>query len=398
MAKNIEMNIKEQSNYEILYPKTLSEQVINLLNNDTKELMGLTEDATPDDAFKDLFYGVYLGNKAAIELTVKDSEGYIFSNTAITCPNFVDKFGATVDSYVTDNNGKATVLATPGNITMTLGINYINYPNKILTMNSIEAGKTYNQEWVLTRNTGTIQISSSQNIVLSPQIVRVDVAGVGGGGGGSGAASRDSWHACGGGGGGGYASIVENVMLDSDKNLSITIGTGGVGGQAVSGYGGGVDVGGNGGSTIVSYKSNNILTAQGGGGGKAKGSVLTTNNRGLGNGNGGNGGYAGVNYGEDVGRSGNSASTNNVWGSNCGGGGGGGTNSRVITTGGYPNGGEGGARESREIYNEPENGKTPGGGGGGGYASSTPSHDVDDPRGPGANGGAGMVYIKTYTS
>ena len=41
MEKNIELNIKNTSGYAILRPQTTCEMVIDLLNSDTKTLMGL---------------------------------------------------------------------------------------------------------------------------------------------------------------------------------------------------------------------------------------------------------------------------------------------------------------------------------------------------------------------
>lgn len=51
MSKNIEMNYKNESDYEILYPQTIQALVIDLLNSDTKQLLGLEETATADEAF-----------------------------------------------------------------------------------------------------------------------------------------------------------------------------------------------------------------------------------------------------------------------------------------------------------------------------------------------------------
>ena len=50
MAKNIEMNIKEQSNYDLLYPKSIDENI--LITEQTQGIYGLSNGATAEDVFK----------------------------------------------------------------------------------------------------------------------------------------------------------------------------------------------------------------------------------------------------------------------------------------------------------------------------------------------------------
>lgn len=85
MAKPIEMNIKEDSGYEVLYPLVRVDSITNIEdltgNYYTKEqiltagvcdLLGIPQDSEPKDAFTKLGLGV---GKYAYEINLKDPKG-----------------------------------------------------------------------------------------------------------------------------------------------------------------------------------------------------------------------------------------------------------------------------------------------------------------------------------
>ena len=58
MAQNIEINIKNEDGYEVLYPNIVSTNVVDfsgenpLLSDTTRAILGLQSNSTPDDAFQ----------------------------------------------------------------------------------------------------------------------------------------------------------------------------------------------------------------------------------------------------------------------------------------------------------------------------------------------------------
>ena len=207
-----------------------------------------------------------------------------------------------------------------------------------------------------------------------------------GGGGGGGGANSTVFGANGGSGGGGGAYNAKLFSANGSVNITITVGTGGSGGISNSGSPAGND-GIWGGQSILNV-SGDILTANGGGGGKGchGGAVSST----PGTGTGGTGIFNGGNGGGTIGQVGTTASGAGGGGAGAGGDGGNGTNSNSIGgTGGagsppLPGGGTGGLGVTGS--NNGGNGNAIGGGGAGGRGTLGGS-------GNGGNGARGQAMI-----
>lgn len=196
----------------------------------------------------------------------------------------------------------------------------------------------------------------------------ITLCGGGGGGGGGCKSTRsddeDRWHG-GGGGGGGYINFLNERM--NSGNYQLQLGSGGLGSTK---WGNGTN-GSTGGTSLLKYENNGILSALGGGGGG--GNVYHAS-----------GGIGGSGNGA-IGSSGNNGENSNYV---FGGGGGGGSENRqyggsnkVAGKGGSPGGGNGGTG-NRGVGTSGIKGG--GGGGGCGY------------NGFGGSGGMGACQIKIY--
>lgn len=392
--KNIEMNIKGQEGYDILRPRTTCEMVIDLLNNDTKELMGLDITAQGDDAFRALFYSITLDNRALINFTVKGNDGTPCTKVKISSDQFCDSKGNKVPTIETNNEGKISVFVD----SLTVNAKISQYADLEDWEDSyvVEFGQIYDKEITLNRR-NFLMIEKSQQLMFSNEIKRVDVSVCGGGGGASVCwPSRPT--ASGAGGAGGYSDVKESVSFNINELYSAVVGTGG----AVGTTGEGQLNGKKGGTS--SFLN---VSADGGGGATGFGGDGIG---GVGNGNGGNSSE----YGGDTTTSGTDG-TGYIYSSftetvNIGGGGSGGETTSIYngtsTTkpnrpGGKPNGGYGGGCGGTSLSsgyaNDGEAGKKYGGGGGGGGGL----YDSGKNRGTGGDskpGGQGCVAIRMYTA
>lgn len=221
----------------------------------------------------------------------------------------------------------------------------------------------------------SLVITSSQTVTSIPAWVtsiRVSAC-AGGGGGGSGGSNNTGQSSLVGGGGGGGGGAGQSILrktytITAGQPLSVTIGSGGAGGTAVT-TGGGVN-GGAGGATSIT----GLFTLTGGSGGYAGGAVFSNSV-----GNGGSGGYGGEGYpAGGSGGDGNYAGNGGQGASTAFGGGGGGA--RAIKSNPVDS----------HLLGQPAFGYGAGGGGSGGaYGSSSAINSY-----AGGNGAPGIVIIE----
>ena len=332
------------------------------INDTVKLLYGVGDDATPAD----LFVALKLGeSKYLFNLTVLMPNGQPWPNLALSGVTNVQ--GGPIS---TDQDGKATVLATTASPTVTATSNYIDLANinqqinkdeNLFTSVTITGSRVSGYTTLTTSGTW-----NKADYNISPVSTMMDFTAVGGGGGGYGGnRSGSSYLGVGGGGGGGYVTTRLGILLSEISSFNYTIGTGGR-------YGNPTDDGENGGQTIVSFSGSSVqsITANGGNGGDRYGG-------GRGNGaggydsNGGNG--TGYIFNE----------------SNLGlAGGGGGAAGANVTEDLFSGGSPYGANGSRSQNNR-QNGRGPGGGGAG--ESERTQFNYSYTAGSGADG---VVYYR----
>ena len=400
MGKNIEMNIlNSDGQYESLYPYTVPDQVQNLLNDDTKEYIGLTSSATPDDAFRKLFLNTVLQGKSALRITLQNQNGINMCGVTINSDQFCDANGNKIQSATTNDQGYVDVF-TDGETTNVSINNYFEIPNTSNSWNT-PLGKELTQTWIIT-TVNELEIISSKNLSFSKNVKTFDVCCIGGGGGGSGSWSYDYGEVvAGGGGGGGYVQNMLGVIVESNENYyELIVGAGGSGGNGSDVNWGFQNImGGDGGTTSITTGENNFINAQGGKGAGGN----TRENAGVGgsgNGNGGNGYFWGVNQSHTytspsigTGYKFNDSSLGLVGG----GGGGGGYyvayGEATFIPGASPFGGNGGCKVSNQDTYLPTIGKGAGGGGGGGGVSQG-SGSMFTYYQNGAKGADGKIYLR----
>lgn len=105
-------------------------------------------------------------------------------------------------------------------------------------------------------------LSPTSSFTVPPGVTAITITGCGGGGGGGSGGNLNSGdvnYCCGGGGGGGSvtSTIIRNVT--PGNTLNFTIGTGGPGGNAVTGTGVSGNFGTSGGDTTITINSNTIV-------------------------------------------------------------------------------------------------------------------------------------------
>ena len=285
MSKNIEINYKEDSGYEVLYPTTIPDQVINLLTDSTKTYIGLDHSSTPDDAFRSLYLLNVLSDKASFRLTVKTAGGTPIANLPVTCNKYLDgNSNPVAGPLYTDENGVIDTFFANGNVTLSV-TGYADLENWSQQY-SVVNGEQYEEEAALTTR-NFLKWTSSTTTKFSSNVSRVDVSCCGGGGGGGGAQGYSGRNVgTGGGGGGGYASMEEKVTFVINNNYSIIVGAAGVAGisrdsstrKATDGGDGGNSSfltieaqGGKGGKAAVFNSSNDSISIGAGGEGNGKG-------------------------------------------------------------------------------------------------------------------------------
>lgn len=319
------------------------------ISNNTKNVLGLPIEATPDDAFLKLAIGA---GKYGYRIKVQSTSGIPLSGMTVT--------GATLpngNTAVTDERGEALVVSSKATVSLGLSSPYIDV-DSISDIQVTSTGTITEKTVTATVKSGIITVDSTQVSRYSKLSKSMDAFGSGGGGGGGGA-----WHTTstsyngGGGGAAGNAVNKLNIPLNNTGGtLKFQIGAGGAAGTAVSGTG--ATQGGTGGATTLTIVEQNktVLTASGGpGGAKGPSSTAALSN----NGNGGSGTVvaeaAKINVFDDA-----------SIGKKAGGGGGPGTYSAGVpaVNGGSPYGGKGGDYNTGRT-GSPATGYGGGGGGGG---------------------------------
>ena len=399
MSKNIEMNYKNESDYEILYPQTIQALVIDLLNSDTKQLLGLEETATADEAFREIYLNQVLSGKALINFTVVGDDGSPCYGVEINCSTFCDAQGNRVTKVETGEDGKVSIFcdSTSANCSISGYTNLSNWSENI----PITFGEQYDKEITLTRSNYK-SFASSGSFKVSKDIVRVDFSIIGGGGGAGSCVTKYSQGATGGGGGGGYAQVQNNIDYAPNTSYSFTIGSGGAGMRPNR-----EDTGGNGGtSSFMSY------SVSGGNGGEPALDPGATEDVSPGIGGAGNGhGGTGVFGHRDLGRAGLAGGNGTVlcyssftetalWGGGGGSGCAGMPDSGQVNggTGGLNYGGDGGGPlEDNYGPNDEDVKGNPGKGfGGGGGSGGCRGNDDRNAQGVGGNGSSGAIAFRMY--
>ena len=395
MSKNIEINYKEDSGYEVLYPTTIPDQVINLLTDFTKTYIGLDPSSTPDDAFRSLYLLNVLSDKASFRLTVKTAGGTPIANLPVTCNKYLDgNSNPVAGPLYTDENGVIDTFFANGNVTLSV-TGYADLENWSQQY-SVVNGEQYEEEAALTTR-NFLKWTSSTTTKFSSNVSRVDVSCCGGGGGGGGAQGYSRGNVgTGGGGGGGYASMEEKVTFVINNNYSIIVGAAGVAGISRDSSTRKATDGGDGGNSSFL-----TIEAQGGKGGKA--AVFNSSNDSISIGAGGEGNGKGGN-GVLPSRNGNNGGSGqgNIYDSfatikSVGGGGGSGSaykepNYKTGGNGGAPGGGKGGANAGDASAGV--SGTGGGGGSGYGYVENSEYHPVRVMAS--MPGGSGCVAIRMH--
>ena len=379
MATNIEMNVKQESDYEVIYPQTICDMVINLLNPDTKELMGLEPTADADDAFRKVYLAQVLDGRALINFTVMGDDGTPCKGVQIESAQFCDANGNKEPVIETNDEGKVSIFVDALSVTVEIS-GYANL-NDWSTTYEIVYGEQYDKEVTLTRVGNYRDFTSSGTFKFNKDIVRVDVCcGGAGGNGASGWGTPSAWTA-GPGGAGGYVKTQEQVSFEYNQDYSLVLGTSG----GNSSFLGVIGNGGNSGNNTQDYFNREIPGAIGNGnGGSSYGTYTEGQNRGASGGPGTAGtGSRYISFTE----------SSQSYG---GGGGGGGCSGRTGSLAGGAGagfGGRGGSGEWTEDRRRAESGYAGtdgyggGGGGGGGYQNMP---------GYGGAGGKGCVAIRMY--
>lgn len=362
LSGNVAANLQRQ----------IDENYANTLKNSTKTLLGLSQDAVPDDAFLCLIVGSgFYGYRIKVLLSNGEPAEAGIKINGLTALNG--------ESLYTDVNGQAFGKSVSQSIDVSVESPYIDQSAPaVKTVQS--TGVITDAEIHLVAVTDIIQISKSKQVKYSAA-KSVDICLVGGGGGGCGAAGKDYQKSTGGGGGGGgniTNILAASLTAYSKKIISIVVGAGGAAGTYLNAAPSGNECdGSDGGTTTITIGEQiEIGNATGGGGGKiglasaSPGAGGTSINGGAG----GDGGYYGKSP-SDYAKNG-SSSTVHIFNDSslalAGGGGGAGgglapDDSRP--SGGSPNGGLGGVSLyiSEDGWHEfyPDPGSPFGGGGGG---------------------------------
>ena len=245
------------------------------LSPETAALYELDDTAAPDDVFIILALGAW---KYGYGITVKYPDGTPAAGLSVT--GVTDRLGKAI---TTDENGYFLAVSENNEISFSIKSPYFDIANI--------SNQAVNAAGVLTRQTVEFAYKTYENYVLltTSQVMKfsraykLDLTAVGGGGGGVGPTGRGQYGA-GGGGGGGYAKSLLDVNILKDEILKIVIGSGGPYGTYTST---GTIIASNGGITSIEKNDVEILTVNGGSGGKGWFGSSGTTAGGIGNGNGG---------------------------------------------------------------------------------------------------------------
>lgn len=346
-----------------------------MLPDDVCNTLGLnTKTAEPKDAIAKIAELAHIGF-GTVKVVLKDALGRGYRGAVIK---------GLYKNITTDNSGTAVLGGVPGG-TYTLSCDKTWVDASIPSVNCAVSGgiTTTVNMLIASKNEKNATITTTQNIVFSPNILSIDVFCVGGGGGGGGYGAM--YASSGGGGGGGYTETQLNITPTADTAYRATIGAGGAGskssdGQSIGGSAGGVTsfmtVSASGGGGSGTFLNNGC--APGGDGGSGGGASASKNySAGSGGGDGSGGSGVTTSRGQGTTTRAFGEASGALYG---GGGGGGGYASRPGGSGGTGGGGTGGSTGSGYSGSSGYGGG--GGGGGSAYGNS------------GGYGGSGVVLIR----
>lgn len=265
----------------------------NTLKKYTKELLGIPEDAVPDDAFMALLVGT---DSKAYRVKVQYPDGSPAVGYTISGINALP-----TTTLVTNSDGMVLGKSTSNSPTINVAKKYDDVKAASVVVNS--TGTITDATITLEYDEDVKIITSSRTLTanLSPKCQEIDYIIVGGGGGGCGDVYElvqvngvGAVSAGAGGGGGNYKKGTMSFL--SGHQLQISIGAGGNYGSS-----GGRNSGGTGGTTNIKNLTTNFIdSASGGTGGRPatatrlsdnKASIRTRSIGGSGNGYGASGGY-----------------------------------------------------------------------------------------------------------
>lgn len=370
LSGNVAANLQRQidQNYE------------NTLRSSTKTILGLPQNAIPDDAFLSLIVGTgFYGYKVKVLLSNGEHADAGIKVNGITALNG--------EQLYTDENGEAFGKSTNQSVSISIENPYID--QKTPSAKTVQsAGTITDVEIQFAAITEMIIVTESKNVQCSAAMSDVDITLVGGGGGGGGYGNEGK-HVNGSGGGGGYVQTYLSRIL-ANNNMQIIIGAGGSGGEFKSD-------GGDGGATQIIIQNNENMIANGGKAGLAAFKYDSDVLGGVGNGNGGGTYYAsGLDkYDQLPGGKGSGYIFDDISLGYAGGGGGGagytgGYTSTYHNPGGSPYGGHGAyydGSSSGSSGRQASSGTGAGAGGGGGVYGLY-----------GAKGGNGRAYFRFHFS
>lgn len=191
------------------------------LDSTTKTLLGLPNNATPNDAFQALY--LQASGKNVFNITVKYPDGTPWPN--LTLNGVTNLQGGPA---VTNENGVVLAASDSANPTVSFSIydDIQSFSQQITKDQYIITYVTLNTQNASGFDEGTvIVITSNKTYNFSRAISSVDITGVGGGGGGSWGDTRSNY---GSGGGGGYVTTELEVPLNEvGGNIQFVIGSGG---------------------------------------------------------------------------------------------------------------------------------------------------------------------------
>ena len=152
MAKNIEMNIKDQQNYETLYPTAISNNT--LLSSVINKLFNLSGNNQLDTALAQLFLGI---NNYGYVITVKDYNGNFVQNATISGSNISTPGGGDLK---TDSNGEILLTSSNNSITINILSPIITLANQQVTIPSTQQLTYYTVTLQDNTNVSQVQLTA----------------------------------------------------------------------------------------------------------------------------------------------------------------------------------------------------------------------------------------------
>ena len=265
MAKNIEMNYKGESAYEIIYPNIIAKNIVSfegenpILTLDVANLYGLDETGVPNDIFYIL---AQLADRNGFRIKVQLTDGTPVVGATIT--GITAKDGGAV---ITDDNGLGFGFSESNSVTIQAISPYYDWNNSQSQQCTVSG---FIGSCVLTLQnkqlSDNIVFTSSSTVKFSPLYGNIDIFLVGGGG--SGGIGMYGQYGGSTGGGGGYTQTIKNINVQN-KELQIVVGSAGSAVSQLNHSQSGIKQGLSGGETKIQVSGgSDVYSAQGGKGGR----------------------------------------------------------------------------------------------------------------------------------